>query len=70
MARQRVKARAGQPRRMQVIFPGELVVLVDRFAAQLSKERPFGPKATRTDALRTLVIEALTARGVIRTEEG
>jgi hypothetical protein len=64
VARKPNKAKAGKPVRMQIIFPGELVELVDGYAEKMTQ--PFKRVATRTDAMKELVVEALKARGLIK----
>jgi hypothetical protein len=66
VARQPNKPKAGKPVRMQIIFPGELVAMVDEYATKMTAENPFGRPATRTDALKALVVDALKAKGVLK----
>jgi hypothetical protein len=51
---------------MQLIFPGDLVRLVDQYAERMSKEAPFERPKTRTDAMKALVVDALKAHGLIK----
>ena len=66
VARKPNKAKAGKPVRMQVIFPGELVELVDAFADKMTSDNRFGRPATRTDALKALVVDALSSHGRLK----
>ncbi len=60
------KPKSGKPVRMQVIFPGELVEMVDGFADKMTADNRFGRPATRTDALKALVVDALKAHGALK----
>ncbi len=66
VARKPNKPKTGKPVRMQVIFPGELVEMVDAYAEKMTKDNPFGRPATRTDALKALVVDALRAHGQLK----
>lgn len=66
LARRPNKAKAGKPVRMQIIFPGELVELVDAYAEKMTAENQFGRPATRTDALKALVVDALRSHGALK----
>lgn len=55
-----------KPVRMQVIFPADLVKLVDAYARQMTAENPFARPATRTDALKALVVDALKVKGLVK----
>jgi hypothetical protein len=59
------KPKAGKAVRMQLVFPGELVALVDAYAEKMTAENPFGRPSTRTDAMKALVVEGLRAAGII-----
>lgn len=66
VARRPNKAKAGRPVRMQIIFPGELVEMVDAYAEKMSQDNPLERPATRTDALKRLVIDALKTHGALK----
>lgn len=66
VARKPNKPKAGKPVRMQVIFPGELVEMVDAFADKMTADNRFGRPATRTDALKALVVESLKSHGALK----
>lgn len=66
VARKPNKPKVGKPVRMQIIFPGELVELVDRFADRMTADNRFGRPATRTDAMKALAVEALKAHGLLK----
>ena len=48
---------------LAIRFPPELTAAVDKATAQIAKERP-DMIVTRSDAIRVLIAEALTARKV------
>jgi hypothetical protein len=66
VARKPNKPKAGKPVRMQIIFPGELVEMVDAYADKMTRANPFGRPATRTDALKALVVEGLRTLGALK----
>ena len=66
VARKPNKAKAGKPVRMQIIFPGELVEMVDEFADKMTADNRFGRPATRTDAMKALIVDALTTHGRLK----
>ena len=64
VARQPNKPKKGEPCRMHVVLPGDLVLLIDQFAAQPVDD--FGATRSRTDAIRLLVIDGLKKRGLLK----
>ncbi len=66
VARKPHKPKRGEDVRMQLIFPGELVELVDRYAEKMTADNRFGRPATRTDAMKALVVEALKGHNLIK----
>jgi hypothetical protein len=51
---------------MHIILAGELVELLDRFADQMAKENPWHAKPSRTDAIKTLVVDGLKKQGLLK----
>ncbi len=61
------KPRKGEPFRMHLILPAEMVELIDRVAQELGREvNPWAPPATRTEAVSVLLTEALRKRGLLK----
>lgn len=52
----------GKPFRLHALLPGDLVREVDVIAKQLTAEDPYKRLVTRTDAIVTLLAEAIAAR--------
>jgi hypothetical protein len=55
----------GKPFHLHIVLQGDLVLLVDEFAAQGAGER-FATKKARTDAVRVLLTDGLRKRGLLK----
>ncbi len=64
MARRPNKVKGTDPVRVNYYLPAEVVVRVDRFAAEATKNDPLGRETSRTDAIKALIIRALDSAGV------
>lgn len=62
VGRKPAKPKKGEPFRLHIILPGEVVEEVDAITDQLRSEDPYQRSVTRTDALRILITEAVKAR--------
>lgn len=58
------KPRGKAPIRVNTHLPGELVARIDRYAEKLAAADALGRPVTRTDAIRTLIAEALKRAGI------
>lgn len=58
--------RKGQPVRMHILLPDELVTLVDQFRDVLASEDDYfrSERPTRTEAVKVLLVEGLKKRGL------
>lgn len=56
------KAKKGQPFRLNLVLPGDLVESVDEFARQLAAADPYGRDVSRTDAIKVLLFDGLKSR--------
>jgi hypothetical protein len=68
VARPPKKPKKGELFRVHVFLPPEVVELVDEVAEKLSADDigRFTTRATRTEAIRVLLVEALRKRGLLK----
>jgi len=68
VARPPKKPKKGELFRVHVFLPAELVELLDQVAEKLSADDVgrFTTRATRTEAIRVLLVEALRKRGLLK----
>ncbi len=62
--RQPNKPKKGEPFRTHIVLPGDLVILIDKFAEQ--PVDAFGKKRTRTDATIQLIADGLKKNGLLK----
>jgi hypothetical protein len=62
VARKPNKPRKGEPYRMHIILPGDLVLDLDEYIKQLESSDAYGRTTTRTDAIKMLVVDGLRDR--------
>lgn len=60
------KPKKGEPFKLHVILPGELVDLIDSYAKKMTRDTPFERPRTRTDAMKAILVEGLKSIGVIK----
>jgi hypothetical protein len=65
MPRQPNKPKKGEPYRMHIILPSELVELIDRFAEQTGESDYFSSPRSRTEAIKILLVDGLKKRGLL-----
>lgn len=66
VARPTKKLRGDSLHQVHVMLSAELLAAVDRVAKDLDAQAHAPSRHTRTDALRTLLVEALRARGILK----
>lgn len=62
VARRPNKPKKGEPFRLNLVLPGELVAEVDNLAEQLKSSDVYKRDVSRTDAIKVLLRDALDAR--------
>lgn len=58
------KPRGKGPIRVNTHLPGDLVARIDRYAAKLTAEDKLGRQVTRSEAIRSLIADALDRAGI------
>ncbi len=60
------KPKKGEPFKMHVILPGEMVEMLDNYAKKMTRDAPFERPLTRTDAMKAILVEGMKAVGLIK----
>jgi len=60
------KPKTGEPSRVHLLLPAEMVELIDRFAAEGAGESFWTTPKTRTEAIRVLLTDGLKKRGLLK----
>jgi hypothetical protein len=60
------KPKKGEPFKLHVILPGEMVDMIDAYAKKMTRDMPFERPRTRTDAMKAVLVEGLKSLGVIK----
>ena len=66
VAKPTTKPKKGEPFKLHVILPGEMVDMIDAYAKKMTQAAPFGRAQTRTDAMKAILVEGLRSLGVIK----
>jgi len=66
VARPRKTPKKGSQAQVHIMLSAELIELIDRVAAQLDEALVSRGGHTRTDAIRTLLVEGLRQRGLAK----